>query len=106
MDGKKSVLLIHDWESKGLSYRNLAAKYGASSSVVFRMIKKHKQKVEEPQAMAAQEPEDDLPNDIKALKKALTEERLKNQLLNTVIDIASKELGVDIRKKSGTRQSQ
>ena len=49
--------------------------------------------------------EDDLPDDIVVLKEALRKEKLKNELLNAVIDVASKELGVDIRKKSGTRQS-
>jgi hypothetical protein len=49
--------------------------------------------------------EADLPDDVNTLKEELRKAKLKIELLDTVIDIASKELGVDIRKKSGTRQS-
>lgn len=106
MNKKKEVQLINEWLTKGTSYRKLASKYGFSLSHVGRMIRRQKQKQEEEQVMAVTNQVDDLPDDVKALKKALREERIKNELLNSVIDIASKELGVDIRKKSGTRQSQ
>ena len=43
--------------------------------------------------------------EIKALKKALQEANLKNRALNTMIDIAEEHLKIDIRKKSGARQS-
>jgi len=43
--------------------------------------------------------------EIKALKKALEEANLKNRALNTLIDIAEEHLKIDIRKKSGARQS-
>lgn len=46
-----------------------------------------------------------LPDDVITLKKQLEQERLRNQLLNAMIDIAEKELKIPIRKKSGTRQS-
>jgi len=106
MNRKKEAQLINEWSIKGTSYRKLASKYGFSLSHVGRMIRRQKQKQEEEQVMAVTNQVDDLPDDVQALKKALREERIKNELLNSVIDIASKELGVDIRKKSGTRQSQ
>jgi len=43
--------------------------------------------------------------DIKALQKALEEANLKIQALDTMIDIAQDQLKIDIRKKSGARQS-
>lgn len=43
--------------------------------------------------------------DIEALKKALEESQLKVKALNTMIDIAEKELKVEIRKKSGAKRS-
>jgi hypothetical protein len=46
-----------------------------------------------------------LPDDVQQLKEELRKARLKIELQDIIIDIASKELGVDIRKKSGTRQS-
>ena len=104
MNKKSEAQLIHEWSAKGTSYRKLAAKYGCSLSHVTRMIKRQKQKQEEEEIMSVSKEIDEMPDDVKALKKALRQERLKNDLLNSVIDIASKELGVDIRKKSGTRQ--
>ena len=40
-----------------------------------------------------------------AVKKVLEESRLKVLALETMIDIAEKELSIDIRKKPGTKQS-
>lgn len=40
-----------------------------------------------------------------ALEKALKEAELKIQALNTLIDVAEQQLKIDIRKKSGARQS-
>jgi hypothetical protein len=98
MDRKKAAQIINDRNVQQLSYRSLARRYEVPLATIYRMINS---KPEE--AL----PEDDsLPDDVKSLKEALRKERLKNELLNTVIDIASKELGVDIRKKSGTRQSE
>lgn len=107
MNKKTEAKLINEWRTKGTSHRKLAAKYGYSASSVWRMIKRDKQKQKEEQLLTSQAKQQEaMPNDVEALKKALAEERLKNELLNTVIDVASKELGVDIRKKSGTRRSQ
>ena len=50
--------------------------------------------------------EEALPDDVKQLKELLRKERLKNELLNNIIDIADKELGTNIRKKSGARRSE
>jgi hypothetical protein len=50
--------------------------------------------------------QEDLPDDVAMLKALLRKERLKNELLNNIIDIADKELGTNIRKKSGARRSE
>lgn len=42
---------------------------------------------------------------LKVLKKALEEANLKIRALDTMIDIAEEQLKIDIRKKSGARQS-
>jgi len=44
-------------------------------------------------------------SEFKALKKALDEANLKIRALDTMIDIAEEQLKIDIRKKSGARQS-
>ena len=40
-----------------------------------------------------------------ALQKALEEAEMKIKALNTLIDVAEEQLKIDIRKKSGARQS-
>ncbi len=42
---------------------------------------------------------------VRALKKALTESQMQNKALNTLIDVAEEMLKIDIRKKPGARQS-
>lgn len=42
---------------------------------------------------------------IKRLEKALADEQLKNEILNTMIDISDKQYGTAIRKKSLPKQS-
>ncbi len=44
-------------------------------------------------------------DDVVALKKALKEAEMKIKALNTMIDIAEEQLKIDIRKKSGAKQS-
>jgi len=103
MDKKKEAMIIHDRNSNGLSYRKLVSKYGVPITTIYRMLNSKVNKPLNAEATTGEEPP--MADDIKALKEALRLERLKNELLNNVIDIASKELGVDIRKKSGTRRS-
>jgi len=43
--------------------------------------------------------------EIQALKKALEESNLKVRALDTLIDVAEQQLKIDIRKKSGAKQS-
>ena len=43
-------------------------------------------------------------DEIKALKKALAESQLKVIALETLVDVAERELKIDIRKKSGAKQ--
>ena len=84
----------------GMSYRNLGNKYKIGASTAYGIIMKKKKSG---LATYGKSSGQEIPDDISKLKEALREERLRNELLNTMIDIASKELGVDIRKKSGTR---
>lgn len=55
-----------------------------------------------PMAKQSQNEESD---EVKALKKALAQAELKVKALDTLIDIAEEQLKIDIRKKSGARQS-
>lgn len=104
MDKKEAALMLHDHYVKGESYRTLVKRYGVSLGTVHNMLKKaqegHREGLPEPEAKVEERP---MPDEVRALKEALRVERLKNELLNAVIDVSSKELGVDLRKKHGTR---
>lgn len=92
--------IINDHQIGGLSFRTLALKYGISYTRAFRIVKNQQPTQHEKLV------QDDLPDDVAKLKELLRIERLKTELLNNIIDIADKELGTNIRKKSGTGQSE
>ena len=100
MNKFKEEKIINDHVIGGLSFRTLALKYGISYGRAYRIVKSQKPTYQKQPA------DEDLPDDVAKLKAMLRKERLKNELLNNIIDIADKELGTNIRKKSGTRQSE
>lgn len=57
-------------------------------------------------SLMAKETKNKESDEVKALRKALAEADLKVKALDTLIDIAEEQLKIDIRKKSGARQSQ
>ena len=105
MDKKKEDELIEEYLITGISYRSLAVKYGLSKSRICRMVQK-KRLTAKAKAKYGESKETELPDNVAMLKAMLRTERLKNELLNNIIDIADKELGTNIRKKSGTRRSE
>ena len=100
MNKSKEEKIIQDHLTNGISFRSLALKYGISSSRAHRIVKSNRSTYEEKPV------QEELPDDVKQLKELLRKERLKNELLNNIIDIADKELGTNIRKKSGARRSE
>lgn len=82
----------------------------SSSSVIQRWIKKFKVENNElscskPIAVTKKTSETSQELELNALKKALEEANLKIRALDTMIDVAEEQLKIDIRKKSGARQS-
>lgn len=100
MNKIKEAKITNDHIIQGLSFRSLALKYGISMSRAYRIVKSNK--ADDKNSTEQEE----LPNDVASLKALLRKERLKTELLNNIIDIADKELGTNIRKKSGTRRSE
>ena len=106
MDPKRKAQIVYDREVLCLSYRSLGEKYGVNPTAIFQMIKIiEKKRAKEKEAQPGEEVILTIPGDEKALRNELRKARLKIELLNSVIDISSKELGIDLRKKRGTRQS-
>jgi hypothetical protein len=107
MDKKTKIRIRYDHGTNGLSYRTLGEKYGIGHTTIYAMLnpkpkKAPKTKVTRGQGQAEEE---QLPDDIKTLKAKLREALLIIELQDTMINIASTELGVDLRKKHVTRQS-
>ena len=102
MNRKKAACIINDHSVNGLSYRSLEKKYGISRSSIYRMVMSKQEKHEQKQA-SAPAGEDALPDDVDILKAEIRKLKLKIELQDIMIDISSKELGVDLRKKHGTR---
>ena len=106
MDEKTAESILQDRNLNGLNYRALEKKYGISRTKIHRMVMSKQKKEKKPvkiKALAAEEPT--LPDDVKTLREELRKARLKIELQDLMIDISSKELGIDLRKKHGTRQS-
>ena len=89
------------------TYRQLSKKYNVDFRIIHSWVMKFKGKPESfsPKAITPM-PEPGLKKSIEVLQleEALRKEKLRTELLNTMIDIAEKELKISIRKKSGTKQ--
>lgn len=104
MDKRTAAQIIQDYTVQGLSYRSLGKKYNMSHVRIYRMLMGKQKKQGQPRALEVAEA-DSLPDDVTVLKEELRKARLKIELQDLMLDISSKELGIDLRKKHGTRRS-
>lgn len=122
MDIKTQV--ITEYLTQGAGYRQLAAKYGVSRTTICKWVQIHqgihniapteKQQKYYLSAMNSK-PDNTSAEDIKnkqelqqkiaLLEKQLAWEKLRADALDTMINIAEKQLDISIRKKSGSQQS-
>ena len=116
--------IIQEYLNTGCGYRKLQAKYGISRTTICKWVmvyqgiynlhptdlqRKHyinpmaqkNKKSEQP----ASENEAALLQKIAALEKQLAHQELKVVVLDTLINVAEKQLNISIRKKPGTQQS-
>lgn len=106
MDTYQSEAIAKDRFLNGLSYRTLGKKYKIGTSAVYRIIMSNQRNQEKPPLQVAEtSAPEPLPDDVERLKEALRKAHLKIELQDLMLDISSKELGLDLRKKHGTRQS-
>ena len=122
MDIKQQA--ITEYLTEGTGYRQLAKKYGVSRTTINKWVQIHQgihnlpptekqQKYylsgmnSKPENVTANEFEktQELTQKIALLEKQLAREKLRCEALDTMINIAEKELDISIRKKSGTQQS-
>ncbi|HTE26317.1 helix-turn-helix domain-containing protein [Flavitalea sp.] len=111
MDTKQEI--IREYLGGDINLTALERKHGISRRTITRWIIDHqgflppgKFTVESSRLMEMKKKfRKDIPEEVAELQKQLEQERLRNKLLNAMIDIAEKELKIPIRKKSGTKQS-
>ena len=99
------IAVAREYLTSNLGYGKLAQKYGLNSpSVVREFVKWYNKRY--PQGHE-QQPQPGLEVKSREMQgdKALQEANLKIEALETLIEIAQKELGIDIVKKFGTKQS-
>ena len=112
--------IIEEYLRRGCSYVKLQKKYGIGHTTIWRWVRQY-QKIHSLQPTSAQqkyylgrmnkkkqsvsEKEQQLLDKINSLEKQLKHQELKALVLDTLIDVAEKELNISIRKKPGTQQS-
>ena len=123
MDIKQQV--ITEYLTQGTGYRTLAAKYGVSRTTINKWVQIHqgihnlsptaKQQKYYLSAMNSNpskvskeiaQSQEVLQQKIALLEKQLAWEKLHVEALDTMINIAEKQLNISIRKKSGSQQSE
>jgi hypothetical protein len=106
MENKNVSAILYDHNEGGLGYRKLADKYGITRDQVHRVVmSKHNKPRKDKDIVVAVKEEIPIPDDIDLLKKELREARLTIELQGFMLDISSKELGIDLRKKHGAKPS-
>jgi transposase-like protein len=122
MDQKEQI--IQEYLNTGCGYRQLQAKYGISRTTICKWVniyqgihnlpptdlqQKHyitpmDQKAKKQQS-GTSENEAALLQKIASLEKQLAHQELRAEVLDTLINVAEKQLNISIRKKPGTQQS-
>lgn len=110
-DKKLKESIIAEYLTAGLSYRQIADKRGVDYRSLHHWVKqyqghmKNHPKLKSVKSIPDFTIDESLPTAVKQLQAELRKARLYNQVLQEVIKIAEEELGLPIRKKSGTKQS-
>lgn len=114
--------VIKEYLVDGMTYQRLSEKYGLTRFTISKWVMVYqelhnlprtaKQKTHDLQQMAikgipnkAKEEQTDAAQKIALLEKQLAWEKMKAAALDKMIDIAEKDLNIEIRKKPGTEQS-
>ena len=120
MDIKKQA--VNEYLTQGFTYRQLAAKYGVSRSTINTWVLVHQgihdlprskrqnsydlqQMKQGKNSKQKQVAISDADQKIALLEKQLAWEKMRADALDTMINIAEKELDISIRKKPGAQQS-
>ncbi len=122
MDIKEQI--IQEYLNTGCGYRKLQAKYGIGRTTICKWVQVYQgvhnlaptdlqqKHYLDPMAKSKQKNEADsspteaaLLQKIASLEKQLAHQELRAEVLDTLINVAEKQLNISIRKKPGTQQS-
>ena len=102
----KKEIVIAEYLSGGITYRKLGQKHGIDFRTINSWVMKYKGKERNRNSkiVVKNSTLETVSTDVVKLQKELSTALLHAKLLNAMIDIAEKELKIDIRKKSGTKR--
>jgi len=101
------LAVISQVEKGELTYKQAQKKYGIQgrSTVLVWLRKYGNLDWSKPNLLFMSESKETPAQIIKRLEKELADEKLKNKILNTMIDISDNQYGIQIRKKFSPKQS-
>lgn len=100
--------IVAEYIAMDFSYIELGLKHNVNPRSVREWVKKFKGNIRLkglPNVIPQKHDLKKLPYDIKTLREELYKARLHNQLLEELLDIGKEKYGVDLRKKTGAKQS-
>ncbi len=116
--------IIQEYLATGCGYRTLQKKYGISRTTICKWVQVYQgihnlpptdlqqkhylnpmERKEKNKLEPGSEKEQELLIKIASLEKQLAHQQLKSEVLDTLINVAEKQLNISIRKKPGTQQS-
>ena len=99
--------MLAEYLEGGISLRGLRRKYGIGHATIHRWFKAHEVGAQEEEGGGRRRRRSqamlEMPKDVRRLERELYEERLRTKLLETMIEIAEREMGIPIRKKRGAK---
>ncbi len=100
--------VVRELESTFCTKKSIARRYGIKGhATILRWLRKYGNGSYEQNKGAIQMSSNpNLENEIKELKRELEDARIKNIVLETLIDVADSELGTNLRKKCGAKPAQ
>ena|SRR5436190_1539166 len=106
-DVSLKIAVARDYLTGNFSYRQVAEKYHLKNEEVVRwFVRWYNHHYDEELSVSSSSPPSGSspPLDVKNLEQELANANLKIAALEIMIEIAEKDLGIDIRKKRGTKQ--
>lgn len=104
-DNKLKIAVARDYLSNSLGYGKTGLKYGLSAPTVRCFVQWYKAHYDVKTTLPQQPATEPVSSEVELLRRQLEEANLKVAALEIMMEIAKKELGVDVVKKFGTKQS-